>query len=374
MVWLPLIVLGVAVVISPLRAVAEPGTSTVRGTLAYDVIGLQSNRSRIEITDFGATVRRVATPSSAKDWGPAVSPSGREVAFLRGGSRRGVYVTPAAGGSDRRVAGPRPGFTFTVPVWSRNARQIVSGASVCNWRRAVLPKYLITDVATARSRTVAALDSPAKVEVGEPAWSPDGRRLLYIVYYGDPPEPGEGDQCRFSGPTPSALYVSGSDGRGRRLLTRNDSGLGAPTWSPTGRQIAYVDCSDAEASGCEVYVSRADGESRRIVFRDVPALADVGWLSEREALVLTYRAIFLVDVRTRARTTLASWIQVSYPGRILATSATADRVAVHTGTYSEEPGARVVVVTRTKTVLAEITVPADAGADDSVGHVSAWIR
>ena len=54
---------------------------------------------------------------------------------------------------------------------------------------------------------------------GNPAWSPDGRKIAF----------GRAGE----------IYVMNADGSGQRNLTRNPARDFAPAWSPDGRKIAF---------------------------------------------------------------------------------------------------------------------------------------
>ena len=82
---------------------------------------------------------------------------------------------------------------------------------------------------------------------GEPAWSPDGRKIAFQSHR------------RFGGSKPE-IYVMNADGSGKRNLTRNPANDGSPSWSPDGRRIAFVSDRDGRP---EAHVMNADGSGQR---------------------------------------------------------------------------------------------------------------
>ena len=84
---------------------------------------------------------------------------------------------------------------------------------------------------------------------GVPAWSPDGRRIAFRRYDG---QPGSGSP----GPGPSDLFVVNADGSGLRRLTRGAANVRWFAWSPDARTIAFL-------RNGEVHVVNADGSGER---------------------------------------------------------------------------------------------------------------
>jgi serine/threonine protein kinase/Tol biopolymer transport system component len=107
------------------------------------------------------------------------------------------------------------------------------------------------------------------VNATDPAWSPDGRRLLFM---------------QRDAPDRLVLATAAVDGSDRRILLRN-SGLypflGPPAWSPDGKQIAVIR-STGGATG-EIWIVPVSGEPPRrlswdpvTVANDDPAFAPDG--------------------------------------------------------------------------------------------------
>ena len=86
---------------------------------------------------------------------------------------------------------------------------------------------------------------------GEPAWSPDGRKIAFQ------------SRRRFGAESQGVgeIYVMNADGSGKRNLTRNPAQDGRPSWSPDGRRIAFV--SNRDGRRLEAHVMNADGSGQR---------------------------------------------------------------------------------------------------------------
>lgn len=88
------------------------------------------------------------------------------------------------------------------------------------------------------------------MKVRDPAWSPDGRRIVFVS------QSNEWDK--------SGLYVIDADGANLQRISGNYNGLFTPAWSPDGTRIAV---SGVIAGVGGIYVMRPDGTEPRLLRR-----------------------------------------------------------------------------------------------------------
>ena len=92
---------------------------------------------------------------------------------------------------------------------------------------------------------------PNGCAVDDPAWSSDGRTLIFAAGFGQGSE----------------IYVVNADGSGLRRLTRNRAPDVNPSWSPDGRTITFV---TARNGNLETYIVNPDGSGRARLARSQP--------------------------------------------------------------------------------------------------------
>ena len=157
-----------------------------------------------------------------------------------------LLATPALGLGDRLlglIQSKPTRLDVQAPAWSRDGRTIV----FVSWRDGNGEVYAMdADGSSPRNLT----QQPAK-DV-RPAWSPDGRSIAFVS----------------SRDGSSEIYVMNADGSGKRNLTRNRASDDYPTWSPDGRRLAFLRGPDFYSY--QLYVVNADGSGLRRLTLRVP--------------------------------------------------------------------------------------------------------
>ncbi len=86
-----------------------------------------------------------------------------------------------------------------------------------------------------------------------PAWSPDGKRILFERQANLKPDPADSSNGH------NQIYVMNADGSVQTNLTNDPNGdYYSPVWSPDGKKIAYVS-NPAKSNTYNIYVMNIDG-------------------------------------------------------------------------------------------------------------------
>jgi len=154
---------------------------------------------------------------------PSWSPDGSRIAFLRFTSlatyTNDIYVIQATGGIATRV--PLPLGWHGRPRWSPDGTRLTF-SSFMSFGSAGLSRVYVVD---ADGRNLASL-TPVGLWDADPEWSPDGTTIVFV---------------RFNSTHRNYdLMVANADGGNARALT-SAGFIESPAWSPDGRQIIFSD-------------------------------------------------------------------------------------------------------------------------------------
>ena len=206
--------------------------------------------------DGSDRLRLTSLPQSDSEaWDPVRSPDGRKIAFTEyGDGTYAVWVVNAYGGGERQLS---PVDRYCCPVWSPGGRKIAFGHT----RKGLL--YVVNSDGSGR-QVLARMRSASGI--GGVTWSPDGRRIAFLI--------------------DSDLWMMNADGTQRRKLVVGDPRKGIPgiAWAPDARTIAFMH----RDGDWEIFVVNADGSGLRNL-TDNTGAHDKGpsWSSNGRAILFT---------------------------------------------------------------------------------------
>jgi len=198
--------------------------------------------SIVRVTPDGSGSRTLLEGSDA-----AWSPDGTLVAFVRG---RRLWIANADGTGARRLVAT-PGAAELEPAWSPNGRLIVYTAVVDDARR-----LAVVEPDGTGARRIAASTG----EEWSPAFSPDGRRLAFVSSRDGPDE----------------IVLARVDGTGAAPLQPTTPpppdqppvGIRELAWSPDVTSLAYT--AEDETGSSSIAVTRLDGSAPAILAAPTP--------------------------------------------------------------------------------------------------------
>lgn len=221
---------------------ASPTTSVTGLASARWTLGPAAGTQTLEVSIDGSTPALVNAH--------AVAP-GEIVYRSTTGSGAGLFVM-AADGSER-IPLTSVSVDATGPRWSPDGTAVAYSGTI---EDGTDPQILLVELGAlieTRLTDLAAPDSRG-ISVLDPAWSPDGRRIAFVVKQGEP-------GCARAAMN---IWVMDRDGGNRRRLTTG-CGLGhrKPDWSPDGNLIAFHQNRVAGGQTSEIMVVGADGTATR---------------------------------------------------------------------------------------------------------------
>jgi Tol biopolymer transport system component len=223
-------------------------------------IAFLSSRSgslQVWIMNADGSDQHQLTPDDGRNNFPTWSPDGSRIAFRtdRDGNPE-IYAMRADGGDLRRLTDD-PASDFA-PNWGPDGRIVYVSTrtgKACLWvmngdgsdqHRLTPPSFIWNETS--------------------PAWSPDGKRLLF-----------QADRDRPTGNL--ELYVMNSNATGLTRLTTYPGLDSAPTWSPDGKEIAFARGPTPFRN--EIYVMNADGSAQHEITLPKLGSVDIGSLPVR---------------------------------------------------------------------------------------------
>lgn len=260
-------------------AALPPAPNAPRGKIAYSV----ATGEAAELHAIWVANADGSNPHKVIDLGlwPSISPDGKQIAYYRM-KDEGIYIANIDGGNPHRVV---PGETCCVQ-WARDGKRLVYFAGKLKFGGAL---FVVNVDGTNNTKLVDGFN---------PAWSPDGAKLvyagcetnsntcgLYIFDFaaktatmltrdagGNPQWSPQGNKIVYQAGNPPNIFVVNSDGSGVKQLTASAGNEGQPTWSSDGNSIFWR--SDQNGKGWAIFAMRADGSDKKLLIDNVPPDGD----------------------------------------------------------------------------------------------------
>jgi len=232
-------------------SLSKPGLDVVPYTQDFDWspdgsrIAFSDNRQVI-IIDVTGRHRRPLTSSSGDSRVASWSPDGARLVYWNNDdpTRWGLVVVNADGSAPRRLASTDRALVERAS-WSPDGTRIVFGRLEFRFDPAKSEYFDTWSLFIARVDTDVAvrLTTSGPCVDREPAWAPDGDR---IVFAGCPEGPAHG------------LFIINADGSGLRRVTTSPTGTidRHPAWSPAGDRIVF---ERGPLSNRDLFMVGADG-------------------------------------------------------------------------------------------------------------------
>jgi Tol biopolymer transport system component len=219
-------------------------------------IAFESNRdgnNEIYVIDIESGIQINLTKNEANDYSPTWSPDGKYIAFVsdreailldanRGLWTNNIYVMEADGSNPRRLTNDNTTNTYGGLSWSPDGQKLALSLSSLTQYGGFFPKGIyLMDLG---NLNLTRLTYDTSTIQGNPKWSPDGTRIMYLVL---------GDKL-------SNIFVMNADGTDQEALSNDPSIYDtSPSWSPDGIHIVF---SSRRDGGFHLYVMNADGTNQ----------------------------------------------------------------------------------------------------------------
>jgi Tol biopolymer transport system component/DNA-binding winged helix-turn-helix (wHTH) protein len=267
---------------------AELDWSPDGSAIAFAEKGRQGASAIFLLSLANQTTHQITTPSAVdEDWGPAFSPDGSRVAFVRSTN---IMVMPAEGGEIQRLT-QEPVRVVGSPAWASDGQSIVfaspspDGAVASLWRisasggaRTPIPEAGTTAWNPAISkrgfRLACEFFSSAR-SIDQMDLYPSGQkpRTLVTAMSGENAGPQlspDGSKLVFQSDRNGSMDIWVSDRNGQNAIQLTAIGTaGAPRWSPDGKDIAFdVGLGRDWREPRAIFLVNADGGAPRPLVQD----------------------------------------------------------------------------------------------------------
>ena len=216
--------------------------------------------------------------------GPAWSPTSNRLVFRRRDSSKtgemDVVYRINSDGSDLRVIARVPiersrrSYTYLpAPSWSPDGTRVAFGVNNA--------KYVGVRIQNIDGERLKEIQTQHQ-QVHQLKWSVDGTRLAYVLSGSNRP----------AERIDSQLHISESAQAGTESEILNHI---SPSWSPTGKRLAYIEREDCEGIRWKVWVYDLESGKKAPIARTALKLTSVAWMPDGEHLCLWQTSNYLRD-------------------------------------------------------------------------------